>query len=71
MYKSLPSNITKKTYNNIISLFDKYTFLYSFNREDIQNMFEIKKSRASEIIALLLKYNLIEDSESTRYIFKK
>lgn len=71
MHKNLPSNITKNTHNKIQKLFDKYTYQYDFKREDIEEMFNVKKSRASEIIALLLDSDLVESSHPTKYKFKK
>lgn len=59
IYKSLPNNIRKTTYDQIQKLFEKFTYKYDFKREDIEEMFQVKKSRASEIIALLLEEGLI------------
>ena len=53
------------------SYVDKYTYNYEFKREDIEELFNIKKSRASEIIAMLLDNNLIEQASPTKYKFKK
>lgn len=71
IHKNLPSSVTKNTYNKIQKLFEKYTYQYDFKREDIEEMFNVKKSRASEIIALLLDADLIESSHPTKYRFKK
>lgn len=71
MHKNLPINITKSTYDKIQKLFDKFTYQYDFKWEDIAEIFNVKKSRASEVIALLLDSNLIESSEPTKYKFKK
>lgn len=71
MYRNLPVNISKTTYNKIQKLFDKFTYQYDFKWEDVCSVFNVKKSRASEIIALLLDSNLIEPSEPTKYRFKK
>ena len=71
MYKSLPKNIRKITYNQVQTLFDKYKYIYDFKREDIEEIFGIKKSRASELIAMLLDVQLIIPSEQTKYRFKK
>ena len=71
MYKSLPNNVRKTTYDQVQKLFEKFTYKYDFKREDIEEMFQIKKSRASEIIALLLDFGLITPSEPTKYKFKK
>ncbi len=71
IYSILPDNLKQKTYELIKKLFNKYNFKYEFKREDIEEQFNIKKSRASEIIALLLKYELIESCNSSKYIFIK
>ena len=71
LYKNLPDKIRKQTYNQIEILFKKYKYQYDFKREEIEELFNVKKSRASEIIALLLECNLIEPSDPTRYKFKK
>lgn len=71
IHKNLPSNVTKNTHDKIQKLFDKYTYQYDFKREDIEEMFGVRKSRASEIIALLLETDLIEASQPTKYKFKK
>ena len=71
MYKNLPSSIRRNTYNQILKLFNKYTYQYDFKREDIEELFHLKKSRASEIISLMLTNDLIEPTGPTRYKFKK
>lgn len=71
MHKNLPLNITKNTNDKIKRLFDKYTYQYDFKREDVELLFNVRKSRASEIISLLLESNIIESSGATRYKFKK
>lgn len=71
MYKLLSDNVKKSTYIQIKKLFDKFTFEYDFRREDVEEIFEVKKSRASEIISMLLDIGLIEPTTPTRYKFKK
>ena len=71
MHKNLPNNVSKNTYNKIQKLFDKYTYQYDFKREDIEELFCVKKSRASEILALLLDSDLVQPSQPTKYKFKK
>lgn len=71
IHKNLPTNVTKNTHDKIQKLFDKYTYQYDFKRENIEEIFEVKKSRASEILALLIDSDLIEPSQSTTYKFKK
>ena len=46
-------------------------FKHSNITMNLKTLLQIKKSRASEIIALLLDYNLIESSNPTKYKFKK
>ena len=71
LYRRLPDNIRKRTYNQIQDLFNKYSYKYIFKREDVETLFNIKKSRSSEIIALLLDNNLIEIVDTGKYKFKK
>lgn len=71
MYKCLPNNTRKKTYMQIQKLFDIYMYQYEFKRENIEEIFGVKKSRASDIITLLTNSNLIETSGPTKYKFKK
>lgn len=71
IYKNLPKSLTKKTNDKIKMLFDKYGYQYDFNRDEVALIFGVKKSRASEVIALLMESNLIEHSDATKYRFKK
>ncbi len=64
-------NVTKNTHDKIQKLFDKFSYQYDFKCEDVVEIFKVKKSRASEVIALLLDSNSIEQSEPTKYKFKK
>ena len=67
--KILPKITRNTTYNKIKKIFDKFGYKYEFNREDIENIFNVKKSRASEIITLLLNKKIIKTSEPTKYKF--
>lgn len=71
MHKNISNKVRKSTYDQIQKLFDKYTYKYDFKREDIEELFNIKKSRASEIISLLLDSGLVESTDPTKYRFKK
>ncbi len=71
LYKSLPSNFRKSTYDQIQTLFNKYKFEYEFKRENIEELFNLKKSRASEILSILLENDLVEQSAAAKYKFKK
>ena len=42
MYKSLPGNIRKNTYDQIQKLFEKFTYQYDFSRENIEKIFNVK-----------------------------
>ena len=67
----MPNNARKSTYNQVYKIFQTFQYNYEFNRDNIETILQIKKSRASEIIALLLDCNLIESSNPTKYKFKK
>ena len=71
LYKSLPSTSRKSTYDQIQKIFKKFTYQYEFRREDIEELLNIKKSRARELIVMLINSNLIEQSNPIRYKFKK
>lgn len=70
MYKNLAGVVTT-TIEKVKKLFEVFKYKYSFNREDVEKIFSIKKSRASKIISKLLNLGLIEDAEPTKYKFKK
>lgn len=71
LHKCLPVSVTKSTHDKIQKLFDKFSYQYDFKWEDVAEVFNVKKSRASEVIALMLTSNLIESSGPTKYRFKK
>jgi len=71
MYRTLSGVVNNKTVEKVQNLFDSFKYKYSFRREDVQKIFDVKKSRASEIISQLLESGLIEDAEPTKYKFKK
>jgi ATP-dependent DNA helicase RecG len=43
----------------------------NYFQEDVKEFFNVKNSRASEILAILLNNNMIENSEGSKYIFKR
>ena len=71
LYKKLPDKVSKITYNQIIKVFDEYKFISTFKRDNIEKLLNIKKSRASDILSILLEYDIIESAGSTLYKFKK
>ncbi len=71
MYKNLPKNIRKNTFEQIKKIFQKYNYKYSFKREDIEILLNVKKTRAIDIISLMNENDLIDTLEQTKYKFKK
>ena len=51
--------------------FTKFQYDNMFTREDVKDSFHVQNSRASEIVALLLKNNMIENVEGSKYKFKR
>lgn len=71
LHRVLPENTRKSTYNQVYKIFQEFKYNYEFNRDNIEKLLQLKKSRASEIIALLLDCDLIEQASPTKYKFKK
>lgn len=71
LYKNLQDKVKPKTLGQIKGFFETFGYQKSFTREDIKEHFEVKNSRASEIISLLISSNIIEDSDGAKYVFKK
>ena len=72
LYKNLPSmNIKSSTINQIKLIFDNVGFYELFSRDDIKNILQVKDTRATNIISLLLDLELIAKKEGTKYKFKK
>lgn len=71
MFRTLSGVVNSKTIEKVQNLFDSFKYHYSFRREDVEKIFDVKKSRASEIVSQLLELGLIEDAEPTKYKFKK
>lgn len=71
MHRLLPKNIKEKTKEFIKLLFDKYSYDYDFKRSDLREMFNLRNSRVTEIIKLLLDSTLIERSGHSKYRFKR
>lgn len=71
LHKCLPINLQKRTYDQIQKLFDEFTYLYEFKREDIETILNIRRSRAIDIIKLLVNSGLLEQVDYLKYRFKK
>lgn len=72
LYKSIQNtNIRNSTINQIRNIFEKMGYNNMFSREDIKNILNIKDTRATNLISLLLDLNLIIKAEGTKYKFQK
>ncbi|NLX94207.1 MAG: transcriptional regulator, partial [Clostridiales bacterium] len=60
-----------KTRTNTIKMFKKFGYGYSFNREKVGELFNVQNARASQIISLLIKNNIIERKQRDEYYFTK
>ena len=63
--------VRARTLSELKLFFIQFKYDKFFTREDIKIFFNVKKSRASEILALLLKNNIIENVEGSKYRFKR
>lgn len=73
LYKKIQKglNIRTTTINQIKNIFDEFGYNRVFSREDIKNILNVKDTRATNIISLLLENEFIEKTEGTKYIFVK
>ncbi len=72
LYKSIQNtSIRSSTINQIRNIFEKMGYNNMFSREDIKNILNIKDTRATNLISLLLDLKLIIKSEGTKYKFQK
>lgn len=71
LYKALENEVRKSTLKQILRLYNKFEFKYEFRRTDVESAFNIKRTRAREIIILLLKNYLIEECDNSYYKFIK
>lgn len=72
LYKSIQNtNIRNSTINQIRNIFEKMGYNNMFSREDIKSILNIKDTRATNLISLLLDLELIVKAEGTKYKFQK
>ncbi len=72
LYKSIQNtNIRNSTINQIRNIFEEMGYNNMFSREDIKNILNIKDTRATNLISLLLDLELIIKAEGTKYKFQK
>lgn len=58
-----------KTIQQLIQLFDRYRYEYSFNRRNIADLFKITENGASVFIKKCLSLNIIEKEKKDSYRF--
>jgi ATP-dependent DNA helicase RecG len=63
--------LREKTVINIVQMFKKFGYTYSFDRNKIIEQFEVKPSRASQIIRQLINMGIVEKHKNGEYVFKK
>lgn len=71
LYKNLGDKVRAKTLSEIKLFFTKFQYDNVFTRENVKDFFHVQNSRASEIVALLLTNNMIENEEGSKYKFKR
>lgn len=71
LYKNLPPDIKRKTYDQMKEIFKNFTYQHEFKRSDIEDILKIGRSRSSEIIRLMLEYDMAEHTSRLKYKLKK
>lgn len=71
MYKNLSGKVRGNYLSNLESLFNECGYDKIFGREKIEKKFNVKKSRALDIINQLINCDILEYAEATKYKFKK
>lgn len=72
LYKCIrDAKIRNSTINQIKAIFDKVGYVNNFSRDDIKSILNVKDTRATNLISLLLELNLIEKNEGAKYKFLK
>ena len=52
-------------------IFKNFTYQHEFKRSDIEDILKIGRSRSSEIIRLMLEYDMAEHTSRLKYKLKK
>ncbi|MBP5426433.1 MAG: putative DNA binding domain-containing protein [Clostridiales bacterium] len=72
LYKSIQNaKIKNSTIDQIKVIFDKVGYSDVFSRDDVKTLLNVKDTRATNLIALLLELNLIKKVEGVTYKFFK
>ncbi len=71
MYKNLSGKVRGNYLNNLEALFNECGYDRTFGRDKVEKAFDVKKSRALDIIKQLIDCDILEYAEDTKYKFKK
>ena len=73
LYKNLQDgkNIRNNTINQIKNIFDEVGYEKIFTREDVKRILNVKDTRATNIISMLVKFNFIIKTDGAKYRFQK
>ena len=71
MYKKFGGKVRTSFLDNLQLFFNLFGYEKEFNRENVEKEFNVKKSRASEIISTLLNNDMIENAHEAYYKFRK
>lgn len=72
LYKCVQeANIKNSTINQIKMIFDNVGYVKNFSRDDIKNFLNVKDTRTTNLISLLLELKLIEKIDNSKYKFLK
>ncbi|MCC8151978.1 MAG: putative DNA binding domain-containing protein [Lachnospiraceae bacterium] len=63
------NDFRKKTINQLVKLFDRYRYEYSFNRRNVAELFGITENGASGFIKKCLSHHIIEKEKVDSYRF--
>lgn len=64
-----PNQFRQRTKNQILMLFDRYRYQYSFNRRNIAELFHITENGASNFIKRCLQNGIIKKDKRDSYFF--
>lgn len=71
MYKNLAGKVRTNFIISLQELFNKVGYDKEFNRETIEKYFGVKKSRALEIISILIDCDIAISTQGSKYKLKK
>ena len=71
VFNKVENNFRDKRKNQIIMLFEKYRYEYTFSRNNISEQFEVVENTASIILKKCITLGLVEKEDHGRYRFSK